>query len=83
MVGRRPTIAHGGRGAGHTRSLEHSNFGNRPIAPCLERGPLACPPALDWTLCAGGIDLVNILGFLSNFMNRPLCSAMNRMVVLM
>ena len=64
------------------RSLEHSHSGNRPIAPCLERGPLACSPALVCVVFAGAIDLVNILGFFSNFIHMPLCSTMNKMVTI-
>ena len=79
----RPLARLAPRGAGRpkiTRTLTH--FANRPIAPIIERGPLACPSGLDWTLCAGGIDLVNIEGFLFNFVHRPSCSAVNRKVVI-
>ena len=49
----------------------------------MARSPALLPwTTVDWTLCAGGIHLVNILGFLSNFIHRPLCSATNRMVAL-
>ena len=64
------------------RSLEHSHSGNRPIAPYLERGPLACSPALACVVFAGVIDLFNILGFFSNFIHMPLCSTMNKMVAI-
>ena len=73
MVGPRPLTRLAAVAPAAVRSLEHSHFANHPIAPCLERGPLACPSALVWTLCAGGIDLVNILGFLFNFVHRPSC----------
>ena len=53
------------------RSLEHSHSGNRPIAPCLERSPLARLPLPNWTLCAGWFDLGNIEGFLHNPFAQP------------
>ena len=66
--------------AASNRTRPH--FASRPVAPCLEPGPLACSSVLVCVVFAGATDLVNILGFFSNFMHRPLCSAMNRMVVL-